>query len=145
MKLTCDLCDGSLQVNSGGKSASCVNCGLTYSMERLREKMTADSSAVEPETTPEPPIDPKPAAESDPIAAPAAKRNVYDTVCWEQVEPSKPAPKTEPLKPAKKDLIYDTVCWEKVEPSKPVPDPTSGNPVKANQKFYEVVDYEVIG
>lgn len=39
MKLMCDLCGSPLVVNSGGKDASCSNCGLNYSMERLREKL----------------------------------------------------------------------------------------------------------
>lgn len=37
MKLTCDLCGGSLEMKNG--SAVCQDCGLTYSMETLREKM----------------------------------------------------------------------------------------------------------
>ena len=39
MKLTCDLCGSELQMTSGGQGAVCTNCGLTYSMERLREKL----------------------------------------------------------------------------------------------------------
>ena len=39
MKLTCDICNGELQMLSGGQSAACVNCGIKYPLERLREKM----------------------------------------------------------------------------------------------------------
>jgi len=39
MKLTCDVCGGELQMASGGQSALCVNCGITYSIDRLREKL----------------------------------------------------------------------------------------------------------
>lgn len=39
MKLTCDLCGGKLQVNPGGQSARCADCGLGYTFERLREKL----------------------------------------------------------------------------------------------------------
>ena len=38
-KLTCDLCGGTLEINKGGKGATCIECGLTYSMEHLREKL----------------------------------------------------------------------------------------------------------
>lgn len=39
MKLTCDVCGGELQMAFGGQSALCVNCGITYSIDRLREKL----------------------------------------------------------------------------------------------------------
>ena len=57
MKLTCDLCGGTLEMTSGGQSAVCTNCGISYSIERLREKLgsrsTADgSSAGKPQYTP---------------------------------------------------------------------------------------------
>ena len=39
MKLTCDLCGGTLQINMNGQSASCTNCGLGYTMEYLRGKL----------------------------------------------------------------------------------------------------------
>lgn len=39
MKLTCDLCGGTLQMNTDGKGAVCTNCGLTYPIETLRQKM----------------------------------------------------------------------------------------------------------
>lgn len=50
MKLTCDVCGGELQMTSGGQTAVCVNCGITYSIERLREKLDiqpADSTNVD--------------------------------------------------------------------------------------------------
>lgn len=48
MKLVCDLCGGALQMNSGGQGATCTGCGLTYSMERLREKLGHSQQAVSP-------------------------------------------------------------------------------------------------
>ncbi|MBE6982048.1 MAG: hypothetical protein E7437_07010 [Ruminococcaceae bacterium] len=52
MKLTCDLCGGNLQVEAGGTGASCVSCGLTYSMERLREKMQPSQPPLSQEHAP---------------------------------------------------------------------------------------------
>jgi len=43
MKLICDICQGDLQMLPGGQSAACVNCGVTYPIERLREKMQSVS------------------------------------------------------------------------------------------------------
>lgn len=48
MKLKCDLCDGQLEMNPGGQGASCVNCGMTYSLERLREKLAQNKSDAAP-------------------------------------------------------------------------------------------------
>jgi len=45
MKLTCDLCSSPLQVNPGGQAATCINCGLSYSMDRLREKLSDSAPA----------------------------------------------------------------------------------------------------
>ena len=39
MKLTCDLCDGSLQMNNDGQGAVCTVCGILYPMARLKEKL----------------------------------------------------------------------------------------------------------
>ncbi len=36
--LLCDICSGSLIMNQGGQNATCSVCGMTYSIERLREK-----------------------------------------------------------------------------------------------------------
>lgn len=38
MKLKCDICDGELMMNSGGKVAVCVCCGMNYSLDRMKEK-----------------------------------------------------------------------------------------------------------
>lgn len=46
MKITCDLCDGTLQMNQGGQGATCTTCGLTYTMARLREKLTVKASVA---------------------------------------------------------------------------------------------------
>ncbi len=51
MKLTCDLCGGTLQMNSGGMDASCTGCGLNYPLERLREKLGMGTAAKQ-ETPP---------------------------------------------------------------------------------------------
>lgn len=43
--LVCDLCGGALQVDASGNGAVCTECGLNYSMERLRAKLSADAPA----------------------------------------------------------------------------------------------------
>ena len=45
MKLTCDICGAALQINSGGQGAVCTNCGVTYSTDRLKEKLGAKNTA----------------------------------------------------------------------------------------------------
>lgn len=45
MKVKCELCGGALQIHKGGM-ALCMECGLGYSMERLRE-MREESPSVE--------------------------------------------------------------------------------------------------
>lgn len=37
--LKCDLCDAPLVMQAGGKFAKCEYCGMTYAIERLREKL----------------------------------------------------------------------------------------------------------
>ncbi len=37
--LLCDVCSGNLIMNPGGQSATCSVCGVSYSMDRLREKV----------------------------------------------------------------------------------------------------------
>lgn len=37
--MKCDICKGMLVVDAGGKTASCINCGMKHSIERIREKM----------------------------------------------------------------------------------------------------------
>lgn len=39
MKLVCELCGGALLVDVDGQEATCKNCGLSYSMAALREKL----------------------------------------------------------------------------------------------------------
>ena len=36
--LLCDVCSGTLVMNAGGQNATCSVCGISYSLERLREK-----------------------------------------------------------------------------------------------------------
>ena len=38
-KLVCDVCGGNLQMDTGGKTATCQCCGMQYSIERMREKI----------------------------------------------------------------------------------------------------------
>ena len=47
MKIKCDLCGGELLMDAGGQTASCVNCGMKHSLERVREKL-ATHEAKEP-------------------------------------------------------------------------------------------------
>lgn len=43
MKIECDLCGGQLQMNPGAQGATCMNCGMSYPMEVLREKLTKNN------------------------------------------------------------------------------------------------------
>ena len=106
MKLTCDLCGGSLQMNAGGQEASCKNCGLCYSLDTLREKLRSGSApqnkpveTPQISTVPTPvatPIKEQPVAEEPqlkpivsvtqepqlkPVAAPAAEQFVMPVEC----------------------------------------------------------------
>jgi len=80
MKITCDLCGGALQINMGGQGATCTTCGLTYSMERLREMLTGNQSVKPEPPKPEPP---KPEPEKP------VKEIIYDPVEWVEI-PSEP-------------------------------------------------------
>lgn len=66
MKLTCDLCGGTLQINSGGKGATCTNCGLGYTMERLQEKLSGQKIPQTPPVSDPPVSDPPLSEPSDP-------------------------------------------------------------------------------
>ena len=39
MKLVCEICGGTLEMKSGGKGAACTVCGLTYSLDYLKEML----------------------------------------------------------------------------------------------------------
>lgn len=56
MKLTCDLCGGALEMDASGQKASCVNCGMEYTKERLMEKLNENkggkASAEAPDSKP---------------------------------------------------------------------------------------------
>lgn len=73
MKLTCDLCGGALQINLGGQGATCTNCGLGYTMDRLKEKLSGNTV----QTNPPAPVPPQPignvyvAKEREPVDVPA--------------------------------------------------------------------------
>ena len=41
--LQCDVCSGSLIMNTGGQTATCSVCGISYSVERLREKIRSQT------------------------------------------------------------------------------------------------------
>ena len=46
MKLTCDICGSTLQMNPDNQGAACTSCGMAYSLESLRAKVgsaTADN------------------------------------------------------------------------------------------------------
>ena len=58
MKLTCDICNHELQMNLGGLSAICPNCGISYSIERLREKL-GEQQTVPTNNTYEPTAQPQ--------------------------------------------------------------------------------------
>ncbi len=45
MKLTCDICNGDLEIVPGGIGAICKSCGLTYSVKRLKEKLESQPKA----------------------------------------------------------------------------------------------------
>ena len=38
-RVGCDVCGGNLQMDAGGKTATCQFCGMQYSVERMREKI----------------------------------------------------------------------------------------------------------
>ncbi len=48
MKITCDICDGLLHMDAGGKTASCAVCGMIHSIERVREKIQQMNTPAEP-------------------------------------------------------------------------------------------------
>ena len=48
MKITCDICDGLLHMDAGGKTASCSVCGMIHSIERVREKIQQMNAPAEP-------------------------------------------------------------------------------------------------
>ena len=39
MKILCDVCGGELEMSAGGNSATCKQCGMPHSLERVREKL----------------------------------------------------------------------------------------------------------
>ncbi len=48
MKLLCDVCNGELQMNANGQAAVCCQCGISYPLERLKEKIAASKQTPEP-------------------------------------------------------------------------------------------------
>lgn len=47
-KMQCDVCGGPLAIDAGGRSATCKNCGMEHSIERVRE-MLGTASAAQPD------------------------------------------------------------------------------------------------
>lgn len=45
-KLLCDICGGPLEMKAGGKGAACAGCGMTYSVERLKEMLQMPAQEV---------------------------------------------------------------------------------------------------
>ena len=83
MKLTCELCGGTLQMNLGGNGATCTTCGLIYPIERLREILNTPVQQKEPpKTAPKTPKKQKPVPEEEPI---------YDVDDWVVVPPPQEA------------------------------------------------------
>ena len=89
MKLTCDLCEGTLSVDLGGQGAHCSNCGLYYPMARLREKLMANTTqAPVCPVVPEPVVEviPEPVAEEPAESAwelapdPGDDDDIFDSV-----------------------------------------------------------------
>lgn len=83
MKIKCDLCGGELQMDVGGQTASCVDCGMKHSLERLREKL-AEAEAKKPS-----------ASEKETIV----EAEIFDSE-WEPTEPE--------TYDAEWDITYDT-------------------------------------
>lgn len=49
-KMQCDVCGGPLAIDAGGRSATCKNCGMEHSIERVREMLgTAPAAQPEPQ------------------------------------------------------------------------------------------------
>ena len=71
MKLTCDLCGGVLQMNAGGKDATCKTCGLCYSIDLLREKLGLGATA-KPQEKPVAPVVETPVVEPPVVETPVA-------------------------------------------------------------------------
>lgn len=82
MKLLCDICGGQLQMTAANDGATCVNCGMNYSIESLRNKLGGQNAAGAPAAQPETP------EEEIPIAQ------------VESAEESIPVAKTEPVQKA---------------------------------------------
>lgn len=64
MKLTCDVCGGTLQMNAGAQEATCKICGMCYSIEVLRNKLAQGGISVQntgaslrKQDTPVPPVE----------------------------------------------------------------------------------------
>lgn len=47
-KIQCDICGGGLVMQTGGNGAVCENCGLAYSVERMREMLGDAGEAKKP-------------------------------------------------------------------------------------------------
>ncbi|MBP3323527.1 MAG: hypothetical protein J6M16_04980 [Clostridia bacterium] len=57
MKIKCDVCSSELIMNMDCSGAVCSLCGVTYSIERLREMLAANKEDTEKNETPEPVIE----------------------------------------------------------------------------------------
>lgn len=75
MKLTCDICGGELQVLSGGQGATCKVCGVTYDIERLREKL--GTPAAQPTAQAQAPQPQAPTPQTQPAVATPASSTVH--------------------------------------------------------------------
>ena len=88
MKLACDLCGGVLRLNGDGQVAVCQGCGLEYSLEVLRKKCQAGSSAAPTEETPKT-VPKAPAKESAKTASETSSKTEPEAepVCDTNTEP----------------------------------------------------------
>ena len=57
MKIKCDVCSSELIMNMDCSGAVCSLCGVSYSIERLREMLAANKEDAEKKETPEPEIE----------------------------------------------------------------------------------------
>lgn len=87
MRITCDICDGLLQMDAGGKTASCSVCGMIHSIERVREKIQQEAVAEETVTPIEPEMEEEPFYSTDVFTcAESDDDTVYEAECTEVPE-----------------------------------------------------------
>lgn len=86
MVMKCDLCEGRLIMQSGGKSAVCADCGMEYSFERLKEKIAEARDATKKEKQ-----DALPSSETDREVKVPAEPEKTEPVVYEAAWEDEPA------------------------------------------------------